>query len=71
MEKCRVLEVRQGDMISGKVSRFELAQVAVAALSLPEAAGKTFEVSSSGPRDAPRLPGLNLLLLVLLWAAGV
>ena len=42
-EAC-LLEADQGDTISGKVSRAEAAGVIVAALSNPDAAGKTFEL---------------------------
>eukprot|EP00951_Prasinocladus_malaysianus_P025975 scaffold229107_cov33-Prasinocladus_malaysianus.AAC.1 len=40
----RVLEFRQGDEISGKVSRREVAEVVAAALGNPAAVDKTFEV---------------------------
>lgn len=38
------LQVGQGDAISGRVSRREVAETVVAALSSPYAAGKTFEL---------------------------
>lgn len=47
-----LLEARQGDTISGNVSRHELARLVVTALSTPEAAGKTIEVRRSEAADA-------------------
>lgn len=38
------LQVGQGDTISGRVSRGEVGQAVVAALSSPYAAGRTFEL---------------------------
>ena len=59
------LEARQGDLISGMLSRAELAALVAAAAGSPVAAGKTFEVrravaadvgwAEAGPRDALRL----------------
>ena len=37
-----LLEVRQGDTMSGNVSRHELARLVVSALSTPEATGTLF-----------------------------
>lgn len=43
----------QGDNITGKVSREEVALICVAALSSPNAVGKTFEVKSTVPFSEP------------------
>ncbi|XP_009408895.2 protein HIGH CHLOROPHYLL FLUORESCENCE PHENOTYPE 173, chloroplastic-like [Musa acuminata AAA Group] len=43
----------QGDNITGKISREEVAQICVAALSSPYACGKTFEVKSTVPFNEP------------------
>ncbi|KAL3135711.1 hypothetical protein ABBQ38_006182 [Trebouxia sp. C0009 RCD-2024] len=42
-----LLEARQGDTISGNISRQELARLVVSALATPEATGKTVEVRRS------------------------
>jgi uncharacterized protein YbjT (DUF2867 family) len=42
---CRVLDLGQGDVVSGKISRGEVARLVATALSLPEAVGKTVEVT--------------------------
>jgi len=49
--RCRVLEAKQGDTISGKVSRFEVAEVVTQALGLPAALGKTLEVRRAEADD--------------------
>eukprot|EP00873_Tetraselmis_striata_P015836 jgi/Tetstr1/436100/TSEL_024948.t1 len=49
---CLALEFGQGDTVSGRVSRAEVAQVAAAALALPAAVGKTFEVRRCEAADA-------------------
>lgn len=46
------MEADQGDTISGKISRAEAADTAVAALSRPESAYKTFELRQSEAADA-------------------
>lgn len=43
----------QGDNITGKISREEVAQICVAALESPYATGKTFEVKSVIPFSQP------------------
>ncbi|CAL2252045.1 unnamed protein product [Prunus armeniaca] len=43
----------QGDNITGKISREEVAQICVAALESPYASGKTFEVKSVVPFSEP------------------
>ncbi|XP_021809196.1 uncharacterized protein LOC110752779 [Prunus avium] len=43
----------QGDNITGKISREEVAQICVAALERPYASGKTFEVKSVVPFSEP------------------
>ncbi|KAF8642537.1 hypothetical protein HU200_067213 [Digitaria exilis] len=43
----------QGDNITGKVSREEVARICVAALASPNAVGKTFEVKSTVPFSEP------------------
>ncbi|TVU33191.1 hypothetical protein EJB05_24979 [Eragrostis curvula] len=43
----------QGDNITGKISREEVARICVAALSSPNAVGKTFEVKSTVPFSEP------------------
>lgn len=48
---CR-LEADQGDVISGRLTRDEVADVVVAALGSPEAVDKTFEVRRSEAADA-------------------
>jgi uncharacterized protein YbjT (DUF2867 family) len=50
-EERFLLEARQGDAISGKISRAEVAQVVARALGTPLAAGKTFELRRSEARD--------------------
>lgn len=47
------LEARQGDEVSGKVSRLEVARVVGAALDFPSAVGKTFEVRVVGSLAGP------------------
>uniref|UniRef100_A0A7S0RVS8 NAD(P)-binding domain-containing protein n=1 Tax=Chlamydomonas leiostraca TaxID=1034604 RepID=A0A7S0RVS8_9CHLO len=47
-----LLEADQGDIISGSISRDEAADVLVAALTSPEAVGKTFEVRRGEALDA-------------------
>jgi uncharacterized protein YbjT (DUF2867 family) len=47
-----LLEASQGDRISGKVSRAEVATVLATALSLPSAARKTFELRRQQAADA-------------------
>ncbi|KAL6629639.1 hypothetical protein ACP70R_029404 [Stipagrostis hirtigluma subsp. patula] len=43
----------QGDNITGKISREEVARICVAALASPNAVGKTFEVKSTVPFSEP------------------
>ncbi|GJN19408.1 hypothetical protein PR202_gb06686 [Eleusine coracana subsp. coracana] len=43
----------QGDNITGKISREEVARICIAALSSPSAVGKTFEVKSTVPFSEP------------------
>ncbi|AQK59602.1 NAD(P)-binding Rossmann-fold superfamily protein [Zea mays] len=43
----------QGDNITGKISREEVARICVAALASPDAVGKTFEVKSTVPFSEP------------------
>ncbi|KAJ1278702.1 hypothetical protein BS78_04G098700 [Paspalum vaginatum] len=43
----------QGDNITGKISREEVARICVAALGSPNAVGKTFEVKSTVPFSEP------------------
>ena len=48
----------QGDTLSGRISREDLASVCIAALRQPAALGKTFEVAGAevpGPNDLPQL----------------
>ncbi|KAG1657278.1 hypothetical protein FOA52_005472 [Chlamydomonas sp. UWO 241] len=49
-----LLEADQGDVISGYMGRDEVADIIVAALSMPEAAHKTFEVRRYEAADASR-----------------
>eukprot|EP00191_Tetraselmis_sp_GSL018_P017918 CAMPEP_0177587416 /NCGR_PEP_ID=MMETSP0419_2-20121207/5637_1 /TAXON_ID=582737 /ORGANISM="Tetraselmis sp., Strain GSL018" /LENGTH=629 /DNA_ID=CAMNT_0019077459 /DNA_START=24 /DNA_END=1913 /DNA_ORIENTATION=+ len=48
---CRPLEACQGDAISGKISREEVARVVCASLFTPFSVGKTFEVRCSEAAD--------------------
>lgn len=47
------LQVDQGDVIKGKISREEVAELCCALLGLPAAAGVTFEVKSTVPFSQP------------------
>ena len=47
-----LLEADQGDSISGTITREEVAAAVEAALSRPEAVGKTFELRRNEARDA-------------------
>ncbi|GBF93005.1 hypothetical protein Rsub_05616 [Raphidocelis subcapitata] len=78
--ESRLLEADQGDTMSGRVSRAETALVISAALTNPEAAGKTFELRRSeaadgaGAGNGPRQ--LNRLFLKLApdanrWRVGL
>jgi uncharacterized protein YbjT (DUF2867 family) len=54
------VEFGQGDTLSGRISREDLAAVCVAAIREPAAVGKTFEVAGAevpGPNDWPQLFG--------------
>ncbi|KIZ06137.1 hypothetical protein MNEG_1822 [Monoraphidium neglectum] len=76
----RLLEADQGDSISGKVSRAEVALVVAAALASPDAANKTFELrrneavdakgKTTGPRQLTRL-FLKLALDSHRWRVGL
>ncbi|CAM9709771.1 unnamed protein product [Scytosiphon promiscuus] len=50
-ESCR-LQMGQGDMLSGRVSRAEVGTTVAAALSSPYSAGKTFELRRDEAEDA-------------------
>lgn len=67
-----LLEVDQGDVISGKLSRADAAQVVAAALNNPDAALKTFEVRRSEARDAKgkAMTARNFTRLFLKLALG-
>lgn len=45
--------VDQGDTIKGKISREEVADLAVALLDMPEATNTTFEIKSTVPFSQP------------------
>ena len=47
------IEVGQGDMLKGKVSREDVADLVVALLDCPAGAGLTFEVKSTVPFSQP------------------
>lgn len=49
------LEVGQGDVLSGRVSRDEVGQTVAAALSSPYATGKTFELRRDEVRHATKV----------------
>ena len=48
-EPASIVVCRQGDTLKGKVSRDAIADICVAALDDPAAAGKTFEVKCTQP----------------------
>ncbi|CAL8148071.1 unnamed protein product [Prunus armeniaca] len=54
----------QGDNITGKISREEVAQICVVALESPYESGKTFEVTA-------RLMSLNCVLCAVAWTLKI
>jgi hypothetical protein len=50
------LELDQGDVIKGKISREEVADLCVSLLKLPSAVGTTFEIKSTVPFSQPWAP---------------
>eukprot|EP00877_Chromochloris_zofingiensis_P004047 jgi/Chrzof1/13643/Cz08g05160.t1 len=47
------LEIDQGDVIKGKISREDVADLCVSLLSLPDTVGTTFEIKSTVPFSTP------------------